>query len=489
MSDSWIDKDELDEFVGAFSKKKRQQRRRSAKQKELSPFEPDTDELEEEEVVEASAETRPTEEQEQEPAEETIEEEAAVEEIAADESPAEDETKPITSGSVTVQVVKLDENSNTQDEELAFEDDLSDETANEFIDSDEPAEELAAIESEADNSEEELSEFGLASDLDDFSEEGNEPVDVEAETEEPIQSSVLDEIFPASVSDDNDGIEGLDDSNSDGIEDASYDVATVPGLEISSPFISDNMGTPIDALGIDENLEDAFGHGDSLSDETISHIEVSDSTPRDEVVEHTPHFLGDISTPDTEEPESKSEVGRAIRTLADARERANASSLLKTDTHYSVADSEPVSEIDEYVDEETDSPLLATLQIESIGPLQQRVYQFAELAHRELSDPRVSISDVDGVYLYRDELFEMSISEELRMIRTLQIAGEQSGLKKVSGSQVSDGDGRWHAVVMAHGAEARLLAHFDLAEPLDPPLLEEWSKVLAEAVDPANASS
>jgi hypothetical protein len=42
---------------------------------------------------------------------------------------------------------------------------------------------------------------------------------------------------------------------------------------------------------------------------------------------------------------------------------------------------------------------------------------------------------------------------------------------------------------MAHGAEARLLAHFDLAEPLDPPLLEEWSKVLAEAVDPANASS
>ncbi len=489
MSDSWIDKDELDEFVGAFSKKKRQQRRRPAKPKEFSPFEPDTDELEEEEVVEASAETTPTEEREQEPAEGTIEEEAAVEEIAANESPAEDETKPITSKSVTVQVVKLDENSNTQDEESAFEDDLSDETADEFIDSDEPAEELAAIESEADNSEEEPSEFGLASDLDDFSKEGNEPVDVEAETEEPIQISVLDEIFPASVSDENDEIEGLDDSSADGIEDASYDVATVPGLEISSPFISDNMGTPIDALGIDENLEDALGHEDSLSDETISHIEVSDSTPRDEVVEHTPHFLGDISTPDTEEPESKSEVGRAIRTLADARERANASSLLKTDTHYSMADSEPVSEIDEYVDEETDSPLLATLQIESIGPLQQRVYQFAELAHRELSDPRVSISDVDGVYLYRDEPFEMSISEELRMIRTLQIAGEQSGLNKVSGSQVCDGDGRWHTVFMAHGAEARLLAHFDLAEPLDPPLLEEWSKVLAEAVDPANASS
>jgi hypothetical protein len=97
MSDSWIDKDELDEFVGAFSKKKRQQRRRPAKPKEFSPFELGTGELEEEGVVEASSEITPTEEREQKPAEETIDEEAAVEEIAADESPAEDETKPIAS--------------------------------------------------------------------------------------------------------------------------------------------------------------------------------------------------------------------------------------------------------------------------------------------------------------------------------------------------------------------------------------------------------
>ena len=498
MSDSWIDKDELDEFVGAFSKKKRQHRRPPAKPKEVSPFEPDTDEVEEEDVIEAAAEPAPVEKLEEEAPVEKITPEVTAEEVESETTEEADETMPVEESdedeelptvitkSVTVQVVRKD-GAPPQDDTSVFADDPYEESAEDFFDSEEQATELAEEENEDDGAEEETPEleFEVASEVGELSEDDKEFAEThaDAENEEPVQSSVLDEIFPDPVSEVSDEMEAVDDDGMDGIEDAGYDVATIPGLEISSPFISENIGTPIEDVGTGEELEAP------LSEETISHIEVTDSNPRDEIVEHTPHFLGDIPTADAEEAEHESEVGRAIRTLADARERANASSLLKTDTHYSITDSEPTSETDGSIEEETESPLLAALKIESIGPLQQRVDQFAELAHRELSNPRVSISDVDGVYLYRDEPFEMSVSEELRMIRTLQVAGGQSGLDSVSGSQVCDGDGRWHTVFMAHGAESRLLAHFDLAEPLDPPQLEEWSKVLAEAIDPANASS
>jgi hypothetical protein len=231
---------------------------------------------------------------------------------------------------------------------------------------------------------------------------------------------------------------------------------------------------------------------------------------REDLAERTPAFLGEIDElpePGQKSGSTEADAARAVQALVEARDRAKVGQLLKIRANENTGvdsgdasdfEEEGVGTIDEFSFDssggEKDSessfselPVLADLEIDSFGPMQKRVDRFAELAHRELREARVSITDIDGVYLYRDEPFDMSVGQELRLIRSVQEAESRSGLKKVSGSQILGRNGKWHTVFPAHGDSPRLLAHFELEDPLDPSQLLAWSKVLAEAVDPANA--
>lgn len=498
MQDSWIDKEEFEELVGEFVKKRRKDGSSGTQKREAAPDENPSDENPSDEAPDGESEIV----EEQEPPAEMaaelessseIEEESPVRmedasELAeVEEAEGAEDLENAGSEAAPQTFFELDES----DEPPASEDRGDEATADTqpifFVDDEDAPEAAGSTAEEASQSPNRLPGLAISSPLlgESLIRPGEDERDDSAEipeSEEPtiVESGVGDEPgIEAKVN--LDGVEGEETITEDSIFDREIDSGGEASGE--SPEEADQIPQPKARV------------------ERVTRFEIDDPASEEELEERRPQFLGEAAELlEQRRPMSpEAEAARAVESLAEARDRARSSDLLKrldvekrspakdTSEPAPTEDSldEPVEEFHEVDDSEAELDLV----LDVTGPLRSRLENFATLAREHHPEARVSIADRDGNFLYRDATSPQREGEEAALILSLlEAGGILEGVERNSCNiQTRDGTRLWHSVFSGSGDSSRLLAHFQHSEPLAIADVPKWAKKLAEAADPANA--
>lgn len=122
------------------------------------------------------------------------------------------------------------------------------------------------------------------------------------------------------------------------------------------------------------------------------------------------------------------------------------------------------------------------------GNLPQRLAAFAECADNCDEVRGVTVFDRDGYLLYagaNQDRVEANGAGTF-LARASDSFCQQSIPGEISATQVTAGGGEWRCLIAGSGEASRVLAEFRVDRPLEAAEVEAWSKALADAVIPAN---
>lgn len=280
---------------------------------------------------------------------------------------------------------------------------------------------------------------------------------------------------------------------------------TIPGLLISSPLLAEGVGTSLDLLDSLDDLSlqgmpeeegeasalwnpDPLGEADSVVGmETIENLVIEDGAEAGEA-ESRAAFLGEALSlsPAFALVSRGSEAKRAVQSLADAREQANVSRLLKGDgpeaevpAKVPLAEPEPDLEIADLKIAELERVKLK-LTPAMPGALWQRFDDLATQLRRDFSAISCVFFDDLGNELYRSGEVTMRVGGALLLPSPWSLL---EGHRAPGVAQVTSGDGgRWTCLVRGVPPAAHLRLQLELEEPAETNQLLVLPNLLADAL-------
>ena len=190
---------------------------------------------------------------------------------------------------------------------------------------------------------------------------------------------------------------------------------------------------------------------------------------------------------------SEPESDKAVIALAQARKMAEKNHLIKGIEPKQSADNEGLLEIFGMTGNvirqvSVDAGLPPTLEFTASENLPGRLATFAEKAEEWESVRQVQIFDREGYLLHgaTGEANNSSMITGAVLARASEVFCRRSIPGTVSATQVTVGGGEWRCLIAGRGDASRILAEFQVDRPLETREIEAWSKALADAVIPAN---
>ena len=233
----------------------------------------------------------------------------------------------------------------------------------------------------------------------------------------------------------------------------------------------------------------------AAEEESVPEEAVAEEEPAGEEDDISALFYGDASdlTESRRGIGSEPESDKAVIALAEARKMAEKNHLIKGIESKLSGDDEGLLEILGMTGNvggqaSADAGLSPTLEFPASENLPGRLAIFAEKAEEWKSVRKVQIFDEEGCLLHgrTDEANHSSMTTGVVLARASKALYSRSIPGTVSATQVSAGGGEWRCLISGHGDASRILAEFRIDRPLETNEIEAWSKALADAVIPAN---